>query len=121
MSEIFPWASLLLIFFLDLCLTFSSSSCLLIPLSQTRWRLSPLARKARAAILKMPPLTKKRPALMNPPTKKPPRLRVQELARGPAIVLMTRRAQERKALHRPPTPPPLMQRRAPRSPSLAPT
>ena len=79
------------------------------------------ARKAHAAILKMPLLTRKRPALMNPPTKKLPRPLAQELARGPAIVLTTRRAQKRKALHRPPTPPPLMRRRALRSPSQAPT
>ena len=64
---------------------------------------------------------KKGPVLMNPPARRPPRLLAQELARGPAIALTTLGPQERKAPHRPPIPPPLTQRQAPRSPSPAPT
>ena len=59
------------------------------PLS--RWRPKPLME---------------RPALMNPPAKRLPRLPPQKPARDPVVVLMALRPQERQALHRPPILPP---------------
>ena len=64
---------------------------------------------------------KKRPVLMITPAKRPPRLPPQKRARDPAIALTASRPQERQALHRPPIPPPTLQRQAPKSPSPAPT
>ena len=61
------------------------------------------------------------PVLMRPPARRPPRLPPQKPARGRAIALTTLRPQERQALRRPPIPLPLLQSRAPRSPSPAPT
>ena len=68
----------------------------------------------------MPWPLKKEPALTSPPAKRPPRLPPQKLARDPAIALTAPRPQERQALRRPPIPPPLLQRQAPKSPSPAP-
>ena len=63
---------------------------------------------------------KKQPALMIPPATRPLKLPPQQLARGLAIALTALRPQERQALRRPPIPPPLLQRQAPKSPSPAP-
>ena len=63
----------------------------------------------------------KQPVLTVPPAQSPPRLPPQQLARGLAIALTALRPQERQALRRPPTRPPLPQRQAPKSPSQAST
>ena len=60
-------------------------------------------------------------ALVIPPALRPPRLPPQQLARGLVIALTALRPQERQALHRPPTRPPLPQRQAAESPSQAST
>ena len=64
--------------------------------------------------------TEEKPALTIPPAKRLPKLPPQKLARGPAIALTAPRPQERQALRRPPIPPPLLQRQAPKNPSPAP-
>ena len=66
----------------------------------------------------MPQPPKKEPALTCLPAKRPPRLLPKKLAGDLAIALTALRPQERQALHRPPIPPPLPQRQAPRSPAV---
>ena len=57
---------------------------------------------------------------MSLPAERPPKLLPQKPARDPAIALTAPRPQERQALRRPPIPPPLLQRQAPKSASPAP-
>ena len=64
--------------------------------------------------------TEKAAGTDDPAPKKQPKLQPQKQAGGLAIALTALRPQERQALHRPPIPPPLPQRQAPRSPSPAP-
>ena len=56
----------------------------------------------------------------DPAGKRLPKLPPQKLARDPAIALTAPRPQQRQALRRPPIPPPLLQRQAPKSPSPTP-
>ena len=70
-------------------------------------------------MMSRPPKTKL--VLMCLPVRRPPGLPPRNLAVDLAIALTALRPQERQALRRPPTRPPLPQRQAPKSPSRAST